>query len=207
MKHLIWGLIAWAFFVNGAAPACAGPISAVNFTGATSLPTGGDLSAGFSFTTNRPITIDALAAAFPLANGMNVRLYNALGTIFATANVLPTDPTDGTFNFHSITPVSLPIGTFYVAADLVGGQPSYFLATGLTTDPAIAFDGEVESAGLGTLPTSDAQGGVFNPGYFGPSFEIQSASSGVPEPSSSALLLIGAFGLLRHTWRRRRSIP
>ena len=181
------------------------PGSAVNFTGGTISPTGANVSAGFSFTTNQAVTIDALADFSPLATGSNVRLYDGLGTVLASTTVTSADPTDGTFRFHVISPVTLAASTtYYVAADIVVSQLSEYSVTGLTTNPAISFGAAVESLGLGMKPTSDLQGGAFNPGYFGPSFEI----SAVPEPSGLALfgLGVGAIALLRRVRAKKGAV-
>lgn len=122
------------FLVLGSAlPARAGYVSAVNFTNGTIEPTGTYVSAGFSFTTNQTVTIDALADFSPLATGSDVRLDNSAGTTLATATVLSSDPSDGTFEFHSITPIILSSRTTcYIAADIVVGQLAEYSVKGLT---------------------------------------------------------------------------
>ena len=204
MTHLLrvmLGLGTVVLSLCSTTPATAGYVSAVNFTGGTISPTGALVSAGFSFTTNQSVTIDALADFHALATGSNVRLYNSQGTVLASATVFSTDPTDGPFNFHGITPVTLAASTtYYIAADTVIGQLGEYSVTGLTTNLAISFGVGVEAFGLGNKPTSDIQGGANNPGYFGPSFEI----SAVPEPSGFALLGIGTIALLKYGWSRAK---
>jgi uncharacterized protein (TIGR03382 family) len=68
----------------------------------------------------------------------------------------------------------------------------------LTVDPAISYDGEIGAAGLGKLPKSDAYGGAYNPGVFGPNFDFSST----PEPSTFAMGL-GALIGLGSLFRRR----
>jgi PEP-CTERM motif len=200
--RVILGLVAAAFLCN-TTPANAGFVSAVTFTGGTISPTGALVSAGFSFKTNQSVTIDALADFSPLSTGSNVRLYNGQGTVLASATIFSSDPTDGTFYFHAITPITLSASsTYYIAADVVTGQLAEYSVTGLTTNPGISFGAAVETDGLGNNPTSDLQGGAFNPGYFGPSFEIR--ASAVPEPSGFALLGIGIIALLKYGRSRRK---
>jgi hypothetical protein len=203
------GFLGVLFLLGGSQVATAGPISAVTLSGGTTGPTGVDIAAaGFSFITNQSVTIDALAVRFPdNGNGTNVRLYNAGGTI-ASATVFSFDPTDGIFNFHSITPVTLAASTtYYVAADLILGQLSTFdvPVNGVTTNPAITYTGPVESFVLGDDPTSDAQGGAHAEAYFGPSFEIQPTAT--PEPSTLTLLGIGMAATAGYWWRRKRNQP
>ncbi len=195
LRKLITSLVAPCFVVlilaTHATIARAALISAVTLAGGTSGPTGANVSAGYSFVTNEAVTINALADFAPLATGTDVRLYNGLGTVLAEATVTPSDPSDGTFNFAAISPLSLPAASiFYLAADTATGQPGEWSVTGLTTNPAITFSGPVESFGFGNNPTSDLQNGALSPAYFGPSFAI------VPEPSAYLTAMIGSAFLL-----------
>ncbi len=129
-----------------------------------------------------------------------MRLYNASGTVLASATVTFSDKQEGSpaaFYSQAISPVSLAADTtYYIAQDFSAFSNSAFsthldfLVTGLTTDAAITFDGEVAAVGLGTNPTTDATGGGYNPAFFGPNFDIA-----VPEPSTLLLLAAGLGGL------------
>ncbi|HEY1686685.1 MAG TPA: DUF4082 domain-containing protein [Tepidisphaeraceae bacterium] len=82
------------------------------------------ITLGWSFTTNQPITIDALDVYSD--NMINVagevRLYNSVGTTLASAIVTTSDPSEGspfTFYSHPITPVNLAADqTYFVAEDI-----------------------------------------------------------------------------------------
>ena len=52
-------------------------------------------------------------------------------------------------------------------------------------------DGEVAARGQGKNPTTDATGGAFSPGIFGPNFDVTLGASAVPEPSTWAMMLLG----------------
>ena len=197
-------LLVSAMIAFGSGPALADFTSAIQYTGGITSPTGADVSAGFSFTTNESITIDALADFSPLVGGSDVRLYDEAGNVLASAMVSSSDPTDGTFKFHQITAVTLAASTtYYIAADVVNGQLAEYSVTGLTTDPGISFGAAVEAYNLGQNPTSDLQGGAFNPGYFGPSFEIRPAV--VPEPATVVMLGLGTLVVLGCGRSRRKS--
>jgi len=73
-------------------------------------PPGFDASAGWSLKTNQAITVAALDAFDPTGNGTAgaVRLYNASGTVLASATVTTSDPKEGSpisFYSHAISPV------------------------------------------------------------------------------------------------------
>ena len=79
---------------------------------------GVDFSAGWEFTTNQAIAVNALDAYDPTGTG-SVRLYNSVGTVLASATVTASDPTEGTpilFYSHAIAPVTLAANTSYFIA-------------------------------------------------------------------------------------------
>jgi len=180
---------------------------AVTFSSANAAPIGpsGDQTDGFKFTTNRAITIDALAAYFSSTSGnINVRLYNSSQVVFASTTILTTDPGIATPNpgitlrSHNITPVKLPAGqSFFVAADLVQGDVVQFNATAIMSNPAITYNGGVSGFPTGQKPITDAAG-FGSHGYFGPNFAI------APEPSTLALFAVGGASLVGWRWWRKK---
>ena len=67
--------------------------------------------------------------------------------------------------------------------------------TGLTTSSAIKYDVEVAAMGQGKNPTTDATGGMFSPGIFGPNFDVGAVGAAIPEPSTWAMMLLGFAGI------------
>lgn len=165
--------------------------------------TGGNWSVGWSFTTNEAISVTALDiwnGGSQVASNFNVRLYDSSGNTLATANVVDTDPDEGGFYAHSITPVTLNADQiYYIAEDLSGGRTLIYDATGITTNPIITFGGGVSAYNLGENPTSDNIGLGAS---FGPNFDA--VPTAAPEPSSLTLTAAG-LGLAYGRRRFRRT--
>jgi hypothetical protein len=209
-RFLLSGSVALSIFLMAGA-AQATPI--LQFTGDSAGITGSDLSAGWAFTTNSALSVVALDDFSPIATGNNVRIYDGLGNVLASAIVLQGDPLSGIlpsqFNSHALaSPVSLLANTtYYIAADLISNgtvnQAYVAKATGLTTDPAITYLHGVLGLGLGGEPITDPfLNGSLDPAYFGPNFEISAAQ--VPEPGTLMLLVSGLLGLGFFGRRRNR---
>jgi PEP-CTERM motif len=161
-------------------------------------------SAGWSFTTSEKISVTALDAFDPTGAGAGtVRLYDAKGgvvTVLASAKVTKTDPQNGSpikfFSAALKTPLVLAAGTYFIAEDLSTTTMANGNVMGLKTSfAAIKWDGEVAAMGQGLDPTTDATGGMFSPGIFGPNFEVGKVGATIPEPATWAMMLLG-FGLL-----------
>jgi hypothetical protein len=169
-----------------------GGAQVLEFSPTTPFPFGTDISAGWAFTTNQAITVTALDAFDPSGTG-SVRLYNAADTLLASATVTTADPIEGSptlFYSQAITPVNLAADTTYFLAQDMSANVTTFQAavSGLSTNPAITYDGAVSAFGLSQDPISDnVFSGSANPGFFGPNFDMGSQAPGTPEPGTLAL--------------------
>jgi hypothetical protein len=200
-------VIAAVTTICGADPAWA--VLALQFSTLSTAPAGFDASAGWSFTTNEKISVTALDAFDPTGDGSagTVRLYNASGTVLGSAKVTTVDPKEGSPIMFFTAKLSKPIvlaakTTYFIAEDLGTATLANGTVTGLTTSSAIKYDVEVAAMGQGKDPTTDATGGMFSPGIFGPNFDLTLGASAVPEPSAWAMMLIGFAGLGYLGYRR-----
>ena len=113
MKAASFALAACALLLIGAGRGHAAFVAAVNFTSALGPGSStSDLTIGFSFSTNRAITIDALELYDPVAGGYNVRLYDGNGVVIISTTISSADQQGAAFNghsffYHAITPTSL----------------------------------------------------------------------------------------------------
>ena len=163
-----------------------------------------NLSLGWSFTTNGNITVTGLDAYDPSGTGL-VQLYNGAGQVLASATVTTAGKTVGSpIEFYSapITPVVLTAGnTYYIDEDIVANT-TYEIGegSGISTNPLISYLGSVSDEGLGKTPTSEYPGSsAYDPGFFGPNFEITT-----PEPGSLALVFGAGVTCVGALARRRR---
>jgi hypothetical protein len=186
--------------IGGTGPAWA--VVALEFSKLDTAPAGFDASAGWSFTTNEKITVTALDAFDPTGDGSagTVRLYNASGTVLGSAKVTTSDPKEGSPILFFTAKLSKPIvlaakTTYFIAEDLGTATLANATVTGLTTSSAIKYDVEVAAMGQGKNPTTDATGGMFSPGIFGPNFDVGAVGAAIPEPSTWAMMLLGFAGI------------
>jgi hypothetical protein len=187
--------------IGGSGPAWAA-VLALEFKALNTGTPGFDASAGWSFTTTERITVSALDAFDPTGNGTagTVRLYNASGTVLASAKVTTSDPKEGSPIMFFSAKLSKPLvlatkTTYFIAEDLGTATTANGNVSGLTTATGITYDGEVAAMGQGKNPTTDATGGMFSPGIFGPNFDVAAVGAAVPEPSTWAMMLLGFGGL------------
>ncbi len=173
------------------------------------LPTStgtGTFSAGWEFNVNNSITVVALDDSFETP-GNQVRLYNSSGLI-ASATPTDSDPLVGTPGFyaHSIAPVVLHPGTYFIAEDIGEYSIMRTQSLGVATIPSVTYVGLVDELGLGQDPDGPLYLGTsFDPGMFGPNFDIASHQSSTPEPGATALALSSLIAGIGAMVRRRRS--
>ena len=157
----------------------------------------GPFTLGWQFQANTTIKVDGLGVFDDnldgLAESHDVGLWDSAGDLLATATVAAgtADPLTANFRYVGITPVTLTKGTYYIGAVwLDGADNNVFVGDSgsVATLPAITYLSSSYADG-GTLSNPTTLVGT--PGYFGPNFEI----TGVPEPTTWALMLVGFGGL------------
>jgi PEP-CTERM putative exosortase interaction domain len=153
---------------------------------------------GFAFTATLPVDVTGLgifagpSLTLPAGN-FNVGLWTASGTLLASTAVTSTDPSQDSFYFHPITPISLSAGQDYVVGAQMGGGVQTYFGGAYTMADGLQYIGSrwVSSASL-VMPT-DYDGSASDPGYLGGNLLIGSAT---PEPSSTGLMVLGLFAIL-----------
>jgi hypothetical protein len=186
---------ATALAIGGTAPARAVPVLEYTPDPNGNYTITGNVSAGWSFTTNEALDVVALDALDPTGDGF-VRIYDASGNVLASATVTTADHVEGgpvAFYSHAISPVLLAANTlYYIAQDFSPNSTTFGLYdTGVTTDPAITYGAAVMGLDLGQTPTTDYFSGGYDSAYFGPNFDM----TAVPEPASLTLFGLGLLGL------------
>lgn len=188
------------------APLLAQTNPALEFSSSSVGTSGIAASGGWEFTVNSPITVTALDAFQGIDPG-NVRLYDSTGTTIVSAIITTSNPTEGlpvSFYTQSIAPTLLHPGTYFIAEDWQADTTVDVEAGGLIVNPDITYVGAVDVyPGIGLNPLTDQNGGIFDPGYFGPNFDIQ-PPAGTPEPGAITYLF-GAGSVAVAAVRRRRS--
>jgi len=210
----ILGLVALALLLGGRERATAGPMPplVLDLTPEASTGTfGGNFdvpgTSGWKFTVTTPITVDGLGVWGVSAAEHDVGLWTGTGTLLAstTVNDLATPVPSAFFRgfqwyFEPITPLTLTPGDYVVGATFVSGDLDFPRdMVSVTTIPGVTFDSNrfvFNNGATLNFPTG-SEPSNFNAGFFGPNLEVDVST---PEPSSLALLALGAsaLALLRH---------
>jgi hypothetical protein len=206
-------VVTWAALIPSTAHAATVP--ALTITGGTANSTVllGDNNFGWSFTVSETIQVGGLGVYDHNQDGLSsshrVRLWHDFGALIVST-LIPSGTGASLidqFRYNIFAPPPFPLfpGTYFVTATYASGDGDNFLslATGLATDPRIAYLGDAFS--LAAFPP-EPFGAAGNPQFFGPNFLLVSDVSEVPLPAAVPLFAtsLGLFGLLG--WRRRRKL-
>ena len=163
---------------------------------------------GFAFSAVSAVDVTALgifagpSLSLPGSGSFAVGLWTDSGTLVASTFVTSADPSQDSFFFHSIAPVSLIAGQNYVVGAQMGGGVLTYFGGGYTMADGLAFLGNrwITSPSL-VMPTN-YDGALNDPGYLGGNFLIGAST---PEPSSTGLIMLGLFAILAGmAWRARK---
>jgi hypothetical protein len=155
---------------------------------------------GFAFSATSAVDVTALGIfagpSLSLPGGsFAVGLWTDSGTLIASTSVTAADPSQDSFFFHSIAPVSLITGQNYVVGAQMGGGVQTYFGGDYTMADGLQYIGSrwVNSACL-TMPFCyDGPGS--DPGYLGGNLLITPATA-TPEPSSTGLMVLGVLVIL-----------
>lgn len=183
--------------------------TAVNLITPGAEYSGSPFTLGFEFTVSSPVSITALGVYDSGADGLtapaSIGLYDTSGNLLTSGNIAAGGGTlDGLFRYVTITPFSLTPGTDYVIGSYESDNASSLGTdqggTG-TINPLVTIiqDRYNENGSLAYPDLSDGHSGG---AWLGANFQF--SISGVPEPATWAMMLIG-FGAIGFALRRRRT--
>jgi len=162
---------------------------------------------GFAFSAVSAVDVTALgifagpSLSLPGSGSFAVGLWTDSGTLVASTFVTSADPSQDSFFFHSIAPVSLIAGQNYVVGAQMGGGVLTYFGGGYTMADGLAFLGNrwITSPSLVMPATND--GPLNDPGYLGGNLLVSTAVA--PEPSSTGLMVLGVLAIVLGLARRR----
>jgi hypothetical protein len=211
-KHIFGGALAIAT-IAAAAAAQAGP--AWEFTSPGNSYTNGTWDFATAFTVDSNVTVSGLGYyADPLTgnvDGNPVAFYQCAdaaclttATLLASTTVTDTYALNGHFRYVTISPITLMAGTSYEVAGVSNSDNYTWNDPGFVTDSAITLlntSGQYSrwnALGAPAFLTGSTYLDRGNQdGYWGPNLYFGSATgfTGVPEPTSWALLILGMGGI------------
>ena len=202
----------------------------INFNINTSAVAGSLLRVAFDITTSTPVAFSCFANCVSIANfnapGSTMQLPDTTGGLITGDLILLDNPASFTyidkgFAYNNLTVNLSPVGnliTFaltYTEAGPTGGDPPDQIALFLLDNNYLPLFPTADPLGADALLSIDltgAPGGVRN--VYGPativgdnvSIIVPGAATGIPEPSSLALVAVGilAFGIGRRSFCRER---
>ena len=204
MKRILLGLLLLGGILQ---TAHAGLALDITGGGVPNFCAGGNCTIGWSFSVSSPITVDALGLWDQDSNGLgevhDVGLWTNAGILLTSTTVTNASTpvasaySGGRWLFQDITDVVLGAGTYRIGALYSNLSPDLNRALvgsgSVTTIPEVALgDAYVVFNPNLAFPTDNAS--AANAGVFGPNFLTTNAPP-LPEPSSIALLALGALGM------------
>ncbi len=189
-------------------PVAQADVPAVTFTEplGQAFSLGADSTVGWSFTLSTAMTVTSLgfhsfspnSSGASLVTSHEVAIWNAGGQEIADGTVpagTAGTNVNGTY-YVSIAPVMLSVGTYTIGAFVPSGTDYTDINDTVTAIPGVTYNGSRSNFVAGFSDPTGNQIGYSN-AYFGPDFQV------VPEPSTWALLGLGATGMGVALRRRR----
>jgi hypothetical protein len=158
---------------------------------------------GFAFSATSAVDVTALGIfagpSLSLPGGsFAVGLWTDSGTLIASTSVTAADPSQDSFFFHSIAPVSLIAGQNYVVGAQMGGGVLTYFGGGYSMVDGLEFLGNRWESSSSLIMPTGYDGPSNDPGYLGGNLLVSTA---VPEPSTG-LLVLGVLVIVLGLGRR-----
>jgi hypothetical protein len=166
-------------------------------------PANNPVNLGLDFNVSSTLTVDELGFYdIPnLTSGETVTLYNSVGTALTSVLVPLSATLDDGYLMQSITPFSLTPGQYTISA-FTGNNPWEYYSS-ITPGAGITFN--YEDFDYNSTPAFPTRGATSPAGdYYGPTFDVSTTQSPVPEPRMWTMLAVG-LGILVLTRRRVRT--
>lgn len=158
-----------------------------------------DHSLGWSFHVSSPVTVTALGYNdYGFSSAHNVGIYSSGATLLASAVVTGGSTLDSGYRYTSIASLLLGIGDYFIVGTTLGYGDGWIYEGTVATIGAISYTGSYYTSGTGgtlAFPSTFAS----TREYMLVNFQV---ASGVPEPATWAMMLIGFAGLAFAARRR-----